>query len=86
MEHTPKEWIRRDCGHPELIEKLAAEQNVPIAIASLMVNRGLTDADSADAFFRPRVDDLHNPSLMADMDKACARLGHAIQNGEPILV
>ncbi len=86
MEHTPKEWIRRDCGHPELIEKLAAEQNVPIAIASLMVNRGLTDADSADAFFRPRVDDLHNPSLMADMDKACARLCHAIQNGEPILV
>lgn len=86
MEYTHKEWIRRDCGPDELIENLAKELNVPVAIASLMYARGLIDAQSAESFFRPRVEALHHPNLMADMDKACRRLCDAIQNKERILV
>lgn len=86
MDYTSKEWVRRDTCERELIDKLSQELHVPAAVASLMVSRGLSDEESVASFFRPRVEDLHHPSLMSDMDKACGRLCAAIRNEERILV
>ena len=36
--------------------------------------------------FRPDLADLHDPFLMADMDKAVNRLTEAVRNNEKILV
>ncbi len=52
----------------------------------LLVQRGVKTFDEARQFFRPSLDNLHDPFLMADMDKAVARLSQAIENEERILL
>src|SRR5690606_22937819 len=47
---------------------------------------GIGDFQQAREFFRPKLDKLHNPFLMKDMDKAVERLSTAIDRGEKILV
>jgi single-stranded-DNA-specific exonuclease len=55
-------------------------------IANLLVQRGITTYDEAKAFFRPTLNDLHNPYLMKDMEQAVFRIEQAINNRENILV
>jgi single-stranded-DNA-specific exonuclease len=50
------------------------------------VQRGIETYEEARQFFRPTLNDLHNPYLMKDMDKAVERIEKAIQNKENILV
>lgn len=70
-------------------EKLQALQNalqVDEIIATLLVQRGVETYEQAKTFFRPTLDDLHDPYLMKDMDKAINRIEKAIENNENILV
>ena len=67
-------------------ERLARELNIDKVLADLMVQRGITTFEEAKKFFRPRIEDLHDPFLMKDMDKAVKRLEQALQNNENILV
>jgi single-stranded-DNA-specific exonuclease len=68
------------------VKHLASQLNVDEIIATLLVQRGIETFDDAKRFFRPSLNDLHNPYLMKDMDKAVARIEKAIINGENILV
>ncbi|WP_228488674.1 single-stranded-DNA-specific exonuclease RecJ [Prolixibacter sp. SD074] len=68
------------------VKHLSAALNVDMAIANLLVQRGIKTYQDARSFFRPRLSDLHDPFLMKDMDKAVKRLVEAIQNGEKVLV
>lgn len=52
----------------------------------LLAQRGVKTLDDARRFFRPSLDDLHNPFLMKDMDRAVERLDKALQDGERILL
>jgi single-stranded-DNA-specific exonuclease len=52
----------------------------------LLIQRGIETYDQAKTFFRPSLDDLHNPYLMKDMDKAVERIEKAIANNENIMV
>ena len=73
---------------PEKV-KVQALQNalqVDETIATLLVQRGIETYEQAKTFFRPTLDDLHNPYLMKDMDKAVSRIEKAIANNENILV
>ena len=70
-------------------EKVQAVQNalqVDEIIATLLVQRGIETFEQAKTFFRPTLEDLHNPYLMKDMDKAVFRIEKAIANNENILV
>ena len=70
-------------------EKVQALQNalqVDEIIATLLVQRGIETFDQAKTFFRPSLEDLHNPYLMKDMDKAVNRIEKAIASGENILI
>ena len=55
-------------------------------MATLLLERGIETYDAAKKFFRPSLNDLHDPFLMKDMDKAVARIEKAIANQENILV
>lgn len=55
-------------------------------VATLLLQRGITSYDEAKTFFRPGFNDIHNPFLMKDMDKAVKRIEKAIANNERILV
>lgn len=60
--------------------------NVDKVTATLLLHRGITNFEQARAFFRPDLDNLHNPFLMKDMDLAVDRIEAAIRNQENILV
>jgi single-stranded-DNA-specific exonuclease len=68
------------------VNHLATSLGVDAAVASLLAQRGVHTYEEARKFFRPSLDDLHNPYLMKDMDKAVERIETAIENGENILV
>lgn len=70
-------------------QKLLALQNdlqVDEIVVTLLLQRGIETYEEAKKFFRPSLDDLHDPYLMKDMDKAVERIEKAIQNQENILV
>ncbi|KGO90398.1 single-stranded-DNA-specific exonuclease RecJ [Flavobacterium suncheonense] len=79
-------WTLKPEPNPETVAKLAAELNVDALIAKLLVQRGIATFDEARKFFRPSLEDLHDPYLMKDMDKAVERVEKAIANKENILV
>ncbi|MXN93224.1 single-stranded-DNA-specific exonuclease RecJ [Flavobacterium sp. Sd200] len=79
-------WNLKPQPNPINVEYLANALGVDAVVASLLVQRGITTFDEARQFFRPSLDDLHNPYLMKDMDRAVDRIESAIANGENILV
>lgn len=56
------------------------------AISHLLVQRGITTQEEVGKFLYPSMNDLHNPFLMKDMDKAVNRLNKALGAKEKILV
>ncbi len=79
-------WSIRAPGDPAKVRRLVEEIHVPQIIASILINRGIEDYESAKAFFRPSLDQLHNPFLMHDMEKAVSRIVQANNEKEKILV
>ena len=66
----------------EIVKLLGIDEN----LATLLVQRGITNYEEAKTFFRPSLSQLHDPFLMTDMDKAVDRVLQAINNGEKLLV
>ena len=66
--------------------ELADEVNVNPAIAQMLVARGIRTAEQARKYFRPQLQDLHNPYLMKDMDRAVERLNEAMGQRERIMI
>ncbi|KGO84935.1 recombinase RecJ [Flavobacterium rivuli WB 3.3-2 = DSM 21788] len=79
-------WNLKPQPNPINVNHLATSLGVDGAVASLLAQRGVHTYDEARQFFRPSLDDLHNPYLMKDMDKAVERIETAIEKGENILV
>ncbi len=55
-------------------------------ICKLLAQRGVTSAAETEEFFKPRLDNLHDPFLMKDMQKAVNRLNSAIGAKEKIMI
>lgn len=81
-----KRWLVRTPPPQEEIEKLAQELVVPEILAKMLIQRGITEFDEAKRFFRPNIEELHDPFLFLNMQKAVDRLVDAIANDEKILI
>lgn len=81
-----KNWIVKPQGDPTITKRLSKELNINEVLASLLVQRGISTFEEARLFFRPQLDQLHDPFLMKDMEKAVTRIEAAIKNEEKILV
>ncbi len=57
---------------------------MPRAAAEILWRRGMRDAESARRFLQPKIEDLHDPFLLRDMDVAVERIRRAIAGGERI--
>ena len=79
-------WTLKPKPDLQKVKQLASELNVEELIATLLVQRGIETFEQARSFFRPSLNDLHDPYLMQDMDKAVARIEKAVAQGENILV
>lgn len=66
--------------------KIAKKAGLGPETARLLFSRGIKDEDSLSRFLAPSLDDLHDPYLLYDMDKAVNRIRGAIEQGELILV
>ena len=79
-------WIVKPKPEPSEVRSLAEALGVDTQVAYLLVQRGISSYDEARLFFRPGWEDLHDPFLMKDMDKAVTRIGKAIEANEKILI
>lgn len=81
-------WKIRELNADEqaLTTQLAKELNISELSARMLVIRGIRTAEQARAYIRPSLEEINDPFLMRDMDKAVARLEKALQDGERILV
>ncbi|AWM13418.1 single-stranded-DNA-specific exonuclease RecJ [Flavobacterium sediminis] len=79
-------WNFKSKPQKEKVQALQQALQVDEIIATLLVQRGIETFEQAKEFFRPTLEDLHDPYLMKDMDKAVNRIESAIVNGENILV
>lgn len=81
-----KEWRIKPLPEAERSESLSNAINVNTFLAALLIQRGVEDFSAAKDFFRPSLENLHDPFLMKDMDKAVERLFSALRGNEKILV
>ncbi|OPX25159.1 MAG: single-stranded-DNA-specific exonuclease RecJ [Candidatus Cloacimonas sp. 4484_140] len=82
-----KKWIKEELAVDQhvldgLIEKLSC----PPVIAKLLVLHGIDTPEKADIFFNPSIEDLHDPFLFKDMDKAVERIIRAVELKEKIII
>lgn len=70
----------------ETQESLSNELNISPILSKLLILRDIHTFEEARRFFRPDFANLHDPFLMADMEKAVKRLTEAIQDNEKILI
>ena len=73
-------WTISSKSENDTIQNLQSALQVDKVIATLLVQRGITTYDQAKTFFRPTLDNLHDPYLMKDMEKAIDRIEKAINN------
>ncbi len=81
-----KRWVENRLSDEKVISQLADQLNITSIIAELLVNRGITTYEEAEAYFRPRIEHLHDPFLMKDMERAILRIEQAIAKQEKILI
>lgn len=68
------------------IESLHDALKINRILCRILVQRGIDDFDKARKYFRPQLEDLHDPWLMKDMDKAVNRILEAFARQERVLV
>ncbi|GAB1472920.1 single-stranded-DNA-specific exonuclease RecJ [Bacteroidota bacterium] len=81
-----KKWIVKEPGNPALVRQLTSELGIDQTLANLLVQRNIKTHSEARAFLKPQLDQLHDPFLMKDMDRAVTRLTKAIESREKILI
>ena len=79
-------WKSKNEPDLSLVENLKSALNAPDIIARMLVQRGIDTIDKVNAYFNPRVEDLHDPFLMKDMDKAIKRIQLAQEKKEGVLI
>ncbi len=79
-------WTLKSDPNPNKVKELANILSVDKIIAKLLLQRKIESYVEAKHFFRPSLEDLHDPFLMKDMDLAVDRIEKAIKSEENILI
>ena len=79
-------WIIADEPDAGEVAALVADLNLPPLVCRLLCARGYRDSGLARTFLRPKLDQLHDPLAMLDLDKAVQRLARAIRDDELVFV
>ncbi len=84
---TGRGWRSRLDGRGEAIATAIAQRGIASeSLARVLAGRGV-GIESAPAFLAPALKrDLPDPSTLADMDAAAARLADAVERGEPVAI
>ncbi len=81
------EWtIKKQADFKKIRELSTKINNLHPSLTNLLIQRGIDNYEKAEEFFSPRLEKLHDPFLMKNMQKAVERLKKAIENKEKILI
>lgn len=83
---TQWNWEPFDENEQALGRELSQKLRLHPVVGSLLIRRGISTEEEARRFFLPQLQELYDPFLMKDMDKAVARLNKAVGSKENILV
>ena len=86
MNTQTKRWITKALPSQEKAKLLAQALNINPYNAVMLAQRGIDTFEEARSFFRPSLDELHDPFLMKGMELAVARIMKAISADERILI
>jgi single-stranded-DNA-specific exonuclease len=81
-----KRWTINETGNQDTVQELSAGLGIHPVLSTLLLHRGVQTFDEAKYFFRPLIEHLHDPFLMAGMEQAIERIDKAIANNEKILI
>jgi single-stranded-DNA-specific exonuclease len=79
-------WVSPPPADDAAVDALVDTLKLPRMICRLLVARGYVAPEDAKRYLRPRLDQLHEPSSMLDLDRATERLARAVRDGETIMV
>ena len=72
---------------PEIPDNISGGlRNFPKLLSQLLFNRGLTEEAEINKFLDCKYEDLNDPFLFKDMEKAVGRVWEAVEKGEPICI
>lgn len=81
-----QKWIYKPEPDEDIVDGLMSSIGYGMLESKILVLRGIDNYQKAREFFKPRLEDIHHPFLMADMQNAVERIATAVENGEKILV
>lgn len=71
---------------PDLKDTLSKKLGISTILAQLLINRGINNIEAAEKFLDARLEDLLNPHLFSDIDKAVAVIRKAVRDRKKIMV
>lgn len=83
---TQNNWKILPKPNPKVVDELASRLDISRLTATIVAQKGYTDAESAYQYLSPSIEQLHDPMLLHDMDKAVERLQEAAFGGEKIVI
>jgi single-stranded-DNA-specific exonuclease len=85
MPPLPARWII-PAPPADAIDAFARGAGISAPTARILWKREIRTPEAAQEFLHPRIEDLHSPFGLADMDRAAQRLAAAVRNREKVLL
>ena len=79
-------WTLKTTPNITTVQQLSKDLSIDNTLSKLLVQRGISTFEEAKKFFRPSLEELHDPFLLKDMDLAVSRIEKAIASNENILI
>lgn len=83
--YRPKRW-RPEPADPAGARLLSRQLSISPVTAQVLINRGFTTPEAAQAFLTPGRDRIHDPFLLKDMREAVDLIRARLRSGGPIMV
>ena len=80
------DWQLASPNADEAFLVLAKKAGLEASVATLLYERGIQTKEDLEDFLEPKLEKLHDPYLLHDMDKAVERIRRAIEDYEQILI
>ena len=79
-------WELADNASSLTVDNLEKELGISRILATLLAQQGIDSTEQAKKFFEPSIEEIHDPTLLHDMDKAVERIEQAVEKQEQITI
>ena len=79
-------WKLADNASSATVDNLEKELGISRILATLLAQQGIDSTEQAKKFFQPSMEEIHDPTLLHDMDKAVERIEQAVEKQEQITI